>query len=98
MSFITEDFMLHTETARRLYHDHAEGQPIIDYHCHIDPREIAEDRQFDNITQVWLSGDHYKWRLIRSNGVPEEEITGSALRRCCRKPSATRCITGRIWS
>lgn len=78
MSFITEDFMLHTETARRLYHDHAEGQPIIDYHCHIDPREIAEDRQFDNITQVWLSGDHYKWRLIRSNGVPEEEITGSA--------------------
>lgn len=78
MSFITEDFMLHTATARRLYHDHAEGQPIIDYHCHIDPREIAEDRQFDNITQVWLSGDHYKWRLIRSNGVPEEEITGSA--------------------
>ena len=78
MSFITEDFMLHTETARRLYHDHAEGQPIIDYHCHIDPREIAEDRQFDNITQVWLSGDHYKWRLIRSNGVSEEEITGSA--------------------
>lgn len=78
MSFITEDFMLHTKTARRLYHDHAEGQPIIDYHCHIDPREIAEDRQFDNITQVWLSGDHYKWRLIRSNGVSEEEITGSA--------------------
>ena len=78
MSIITEDFLLHTKTARRLYHEYAEKLPIIDYHCHIDPREIAEDRRFDNITQVWLSGDHYKWRLIRSNGISEDEITGSA--------------------
>lgn len=77
-AFMDEDFLLQSETARRLYHDYAEPMPIIDYHCHIDPREIAEDRRFDNIAQVWLGGDHYKWRMIRSNGVPEEEITGAA--------------------
>ena len=76
--FMDEDFLLENEPARKLYHNWAASMPIVDYHCHIDPREIAEDRRFENITQVWLGGDHYKWRLIRSNGVPEEEITGSA--------------------
>ena len=78
MPFINDDFLLKTPTAKRLYHDAAEGLPIIDYHCHINPAEIAADRHFDNVTQVWLGGDHYKWRLIRSDGVPESEITGDA--------------------
>ena len=78
MEFMNEDFLLETPCARKLYHDFAEHLPIIDYHCHIPPKEVYEDRRFDNITQVWLGGDHYKWRLIRSNGVAEEEITGSA--------------------
>ena len=78
MSFIGEDFLLKNETAKRLYHKYAENMPIIDYHCHINPREIYENRKFENITQVWLGGDHYKWRLIRSNGVDENEITGDA--------------------
>ena len=72
------DFLLDTETARTLYHGWAEKMPIIDYHCHIDPKEIFEDRRFDNIAQVWLGGDHYKWRLMRSNGVEEKYITGDA--------------------
>ena len=76
--FLTKDFLLKTETAKKLYHQYAANMPIIDYHCHINPQEIAENKRFDNITQVWLYGDHYKWRLMRSNGVPEEEITGSA--------------------
>ncbi len=78
MRFLSEDFLLNTAAARKLYHDYAEPLPIIDYHCHISPKEVYENRNFENITQVWLGGDHYKWRLIRSNGVPEEEITGSA--------------------
>lgn len=78
MSFLTENFLLQTETARRLYHTYAASMPIVDYHCHVPPQEIAEDRHFDNIAQIWLGGDHYKWRLMRSNGVPEEEITGRA--------------------
>ena len=73
-----KDFLLETETAQKLYHDFAETTPILDYHCHINPREIAEDRQFDNITQVWLGGDHYKWRFMRSCGVEEKYITGDA--------------------
>ena len=76
--FMDKDFLLSTETAKQLYHDYAENQPIIDYHCHLDPREIWEDRQFENITQVWLGGDHYKWRLMRSAGVDERYITGDA--------------------
>lgn len=76
--FLDEEFLLQSKTARELFHDYAESLPVIDYHCHINPQEIAEDRVFDNIAQVWLGGDHYKWRMIRSNGVPEEEITGSA--------------------
>jgi len=76
--FLDEDFLLTTETARTLYHDTAAKQPIIDYHCHLDPQEIYEDRRFENITQVWLGGDHYKWRLMRSAGVRESRITGDA--------------------
>lgn len=76
--FMDKDFLLTTETAKVLYHDYAENMPIIDYHCHINPKEIAEDKQFDTITQVWLGGDHYKWRLMRANGVDEEFITGKA--------------------
>ena len=76
--FMDEDFLLSTPTARHLYHDVAAGMPILDYHCHIDPREIAEDRKFENITQVWLGGDHYKWRQMRSNGIGEDYITGDA--------------------
>lgn len=76
--FMGENFLLSTETARRLYHEHAEKMPIIDYHCHINPQEIYEDQSFENITQVWLGGDHYKWRQMRSNGVEEKYITGDA--------------------
>ena len=77
-AFMDKDFLLSTPTARTLYHDVAAKCPIIDYHCHISPRKIYEDLRYETITQVWLGGDHYKWRMIRSNGVPEEEITGSA--------------------
>ena len=73
-----QDFLLSSETAKHLYHDFAAPLPIIDYHCHLDPREIYEDRQFENITQVWLGGDHYKWRLMRSAGVDEKYVTGDA--------------------
>ena len=76
--FMDEEFLLSTETAKKLYHEYAEKMPILDYHCHIDPKEIYEDRKFDNITQVWLGGDHYKWRQMRSNGVEEKYITGDA--------------------
>ena len=76
--FLSKDFLLTTPTAKKLYHDYAASQPIYDYHCHIDPKEIYEDRRFENIAQIWLGGDHYKWRIMRSNGVPEEYITGSA--------------------
>ena len=77
-AFMDRDFLLSTETAKHLYHDFAAPQPIIDYHCHLSPQEIFEDRQFENITQVWLGGDHYKWRLMRSAGVEERFITGDA--------------------
>ncbi len=76
--FMDEDFILTTETARRLFHEYAEKTPVLDYHCHLDPREIAEDRQFKNMTELWLGGDHYKWRIMRSNGVDERYITGDA--------------------
>lgn len=76
--FMDEDFLLQTETAKILYHNYAANTPILDYHCHISPQEIAEDRKFENITQVWLGGDHYKWRQMRSNGVEEKYITGDA--------------------
>lgn len=74
--FMDQDFLLSNETAKTLYHDYAAKMPIIDYHCHINPKEIAENKSFENITEVWLGGDHYKWRAIRSNGTPETLITG----------------------
>src|ERR1700690_2819032 len=72
------DFLLETETARRLFHDYAKGQPIIDYHNHLPPEQIANDHRFENITELWLAGDHYKWRAMRSNGIPEQYCTGAA--------------------
>ena len=77
-TFMDKDFLLQTETAQKLYNDYAAATPILDYHCHINPQEIYEDRQFENITQVWLGGDHYKWRFMRSCGVDERFITGNA--------------------
>lgn len=75
--FLDENFLLHNKTAEQLYHGYAKNMPIIDYHCHLSPQEIAEDKQFDNITQVWLYGDHYKWRAMRANGVDESYCTGN---------------------
>lgn len=76
--FLDKDFLLETETAKHLFHDYAENMPIIDYHCHLSPKEIYEDIKYNNITEVWLGGDHYKWRQMRSNGVEEKYITGDA--------------------
>ncbi|MEI6678592.1 MAG: glucuronate isomerase [Mariniphaga sp.] len=76
--FMDENFLLQTDTAQRLYHDFASGMPIFDYHCHISPQEIAEDRRFNNLTEIWLHGDHYKWRAMRANGVDEKFITGNS--------------------
>jgi glucuronate isomerase len=78
MSFIHEDFLLTTKKAAKLYHKYAEPEPIFDYHCHISPKDIAENRQFKNLFEIWLEGDHYKWRAMRSNGVAEKFCTGSA--------------------
>ena len=77
-AFMDQNFLLDTEVARTLYHEAAKDCPIIDYHCHLSPKEIWDDIRYDNITQVWLGGDHYKWRLMRSAGVPEKYITGDA--------------------
>ncbi len=77
MSFINDDFLLGSDAARALYHSHAASMPIIDYHCHLSPQEIAENKQFADITELWLGGDHYKWRAMRANGVGEEFITGN---------------------
>jgi len=74
--FIHDDFLLGTGAARRLYHDYAKAEPIIDYHCHLSPKDIAENRQFKNLFEIWLEGDHYKWRAMRSNGVAEQFCTG----------------------
>jgi len=78
MSFIHDDFLLTTPAARRLYHEYAEDQPILDYHCHLSPKDIADDRQFANLYEIWLEGDHYKWRAMRANGVDETFCTGGA--------------------
>jgi glucuronate isomerase len=77
-NFMDEEFLLSNETAKTLYHDYAAKMPVIDYHCHINPEEIANNRRFENITQVWLGGDHYKWRIIRANGIDEKYITGDS--------------------
>jgi len=78
MPFIHEDFLLSTKAARRLYHKYAEAEPIFDYHCHIPPRDIASNRQFNDLFEICLEGDHYKWRAMRSNGVAERFCTGDA--------------------
>ena len=75
--FMSEDFLLNNETARYLYHNHAKNMPIFDYHCHLIPSEIAQDKRYENITEIWLYGDHYKWRAMRSFGIDEEYITGN---------------------
>jgi len=76
--FMSEDFLLQNKTARVLYHEHAEKMPIYDYHCHLPAKQIADDHRFDNLTQAWLYGDHYKWRAMRTNGIAEKYITGDA--------------------
>ncbi|WP_421896601.1 glucuronate isomerase [Marinoscillum sp.] len=75
--FLGEDFLLETKTAQKLYHDYSAQMPIIDYHCHLSPKDIAEDRVFNNLTEAWLEGDHYKWRAMRTNGVDESFVTGN---------------------
>ena len=78
MGFITENFLLRTKAARHLYRDYAADQPILDYHCHLSALEIADNHRFRDLTEIWLEGDHYKWRAMRANGVPERYCTGSA--------------------
>ena len=103
-AFMDKDFLLETETAKKLFHDYAEKTPILDYHCHINPKEIAEDRQFDNITQVWLGGDHYKcvscvlavWTKSTSPvTLPITRSSANGLSAWARL-SATPCSTGAI--
>ena len=78
MAYLDQDFLLHSPSAKRLFHDVAAGQPIIDYHCHLSPEEVATNKRWDNLSEIWLGGDHYKWRLMRANGIAEERITGDA--------------------
>jgi glucuronate isomerase len=77
-TFITEDFLLQTDFAKTLYHSHAKDLPVIDYHCHLSPEDIANNHQFKTLTEIWLKGDHYKWRAMRTLGVDEKFITGTA--------------------
>ena len=105
-AFMDKDFLLSTETSKKLFHEYAETMPIVDYHCHINPQEIAEDRKFENITQVWLGGDHYKWRQMRSNGVDEYSLQVVPVivknsrngQKLLGKQSEIRSITGAIWN
>src|ERR1700691_5785793 len=78
MKFITEDFLLQSPAARRIYHHYAESEPVFDYHCHLSPKDIAGNRRFNNLFEIWLEGDHYKWRAMRANGVAERYCTGDA--------------------
>src|SRR5579864_8702597 len=78
MFFIHEDFLLSNRAARRLYHEYAEKEPILDYHCHLPPQDVAANREFRNLFEIWLEGDHYKWRAMRANGVDERFCTGNA--------------------
>ena len=105
--FMGDNFLLNTESAKKLYHDYAETMPILDYHCHINPEQIANDYRFKTITEAWLGGDHYKWRMMRNDGRGRalyhrrRAAIGKSswpMPRCCRAQSATRCTTGRIWS
>ena len=76
--FMDKNFLLTTETARNLYHGSAADEPILDYHCHLPPQHIADNRKFDDLSEIWLGGDHYKWRAMRSVGISEQFITGDA--------------------
>ncbi|MGB0369748.1 MAG: glucuronate isomerase [Opitutales bacterium] len=78
MSFLTEDFLLQSEPAKKLYHEYSKDEPIYDYHCHLPPEDVATNRRFENLFEIWLEGDHYKWRAMRSNGVSEDLCTGDA--------------------
>src|SRR5215213_11974579 len=78
MPFITDDFLLQSGRARSLYHDYAEPEPILDYHCHLPPADVAANRRFANLFEIWLEGDHYKWRAMRANGIEERFCTGQA--------------------
>ena len=78
MAFLDDDFLLHTKTARHLYRKYAAPQPVIDYHNHLPPRDIAENRRFSDLFEIWLEGDHYKWRAMRANGIDERYCTGDA--------------------
>src|ERR1700722_16632431 len=78
MSFIDERFLLDSDSAVRLFEEYAAPEPIFDYHCHLSPRQISENRRFNNLYEIWLEGDHYKWRAMRANGVDERYITGNA--------------------
>jgi glucuronate isomerase len=79
MEFLDKNFLLAGPTAQSLYHSVAKSQGIVDYHCHLSPKDIAEDRRFEDITAVWLAGDHYKWRAMRACGVHEDYITGNTI-------------------
>ena len=98
MSFITADFILQNETAKKLYHTYAKDMPIMDYHCHLDPKEIFEDVRFENITQVWLAGDHYKWPRSTSQATLPTGRSSRSLPKLCPKPLATLCTIGATWS
>ena len=78
MSFIKDDFLLQSDSAKLLYNEYAKGEPICDYHCHLPPQDVANNRRFENLFEIWLEGDHYKWRAMRTNGVAEELCTGDA--------------------
>ena len=78
MSFVHDDFLLESKAARRLYHEFAENEPILDYHCHLPTEDVAGNRSFRNLFEIWLEGDHYKWRAMRANGLDERYCTGDA--------------------
>ena len=104
--FMDSDFLLQTDTAKKLYHDYAKQVPVLDYHCHLVPKEIADDIHFKNMTELWLGADHYKWRVMRSNGVDERFITGMPpmkkssmlLQKPCQTALVIRCIIGVTWN
>lgn len=104
--FMDSDFLLQTDTAKKLYHDYAKQVPVLDYHCHLVPKEIAEDIHFKNMTELWLGADHYKWRVMRSNGVENISSPGDArtkksftlLPKPCQTALVIRCIIGVTWN
>lgn len=103
MSFVKDNFMLKNKTAEKLYNNYAKDMPIFDYHCHLPEKQILENKEFNDIYEIWLAGDHYKWRLMRNYGVNENLITGSAsnkekfllIVKFWERLSVTRYITGR---